>query len=209
MAELKEYALTTLADVKESLGIPSSSSQYNNLIIRKINQATAMIESYCGRRFKKTTYTNEEYDATETTQLSLRQRPVVIDDDNTFTLKVRDTSLNEADYETLDSELYFVDKAAGVIDANFTFIGRWNRYVVTYAAGYDTIPDDLAEACASLACYFINNASAGAVNTTVKQEGQRRIQYGQGLKSTDDLFNQLGIKHVIDSYADIPLLADK
>ena len=93
MASLNSWALTTLADVKESLGIDSGTTTGDNLIIRKINQATDMIESYCGKNnsqhFASTVYTNEEYDGTGTDQLILKNRPVI-----TFTtLQQRDTTL--------------------------------------------------------------------------------------------------------------------
>jgi hypothetical protein len=110
MATLKTYALTELADVKESLNIASSNHTYDNLIIRKINSATAMIENYCGRRFKETAYVDEIYNASGTNQVVLKQRPYIGD----VTLKARDSGLNEANYESLDSQLIFADASSGV-----------------------------------------------------------------------------------------------
>ncbi len=206
MATLKSYALTNVSDVKESLGIASSVTTYDNLIIRKINQATAVIESYCDRRFKSTTYTQEVYNATNTDQLVLKQRPVITSE--TFTLEARDTYLNEASTTTIESNLYYIDANAGVLNLVFRNIGRWGRYLVTYTAGYATIPDDLAEACASLAAYYVNNADAFSVNVTQKKEGQRQVNYGQGIQSPESLFNQLGIKQTIDAYANNPVNPD-
>lgn len=208
MATLKTYALTTLADVKESLGIASSVTKYDNLIIRKINQATAAIEGYCGRRFKATNYTDELYNPSQHNQLVLRQRPIIIDDTNTFTFKVRTTGLNISDWQTVESQLYFVDQPSGVVNLLFRALGVWERYSFTYRAGYETIPDDLAEACASLAAYYVTNAD-GNVNIREKQEGQRRTQYYQGIKSVYELFQQLGIDATIDEYANIASFADK
>lgn len=207
MATLLSYALTTLADVKESLGIDAGDTSKDNIIIRKINQATRMIEKFTGVRFASTTYTNEEYDATNVDQLVLKQRPII-----TFTtFESRDTSLNQDDWSTIDSTLYFVDSSAGVIDLLFNAMGRWNRYRVTYTAGYATIPEDIAEAAATLASYYVDNPTSGAA-IKVKEEGQRRIEYYNTQSSNsgvDSLFNQLGIDEILLSYADYPIYPDK
>lgn len=208
MATLKDYALTTVADVKESLNLPSSNHTYDNLITRKINQATAAIENYCGRRFKATDYTDEIYNATQNPQLVLKQRPVIIDGTRSFTLKARTTGLNLSQFQTVESQIYYIDQPSGVIDLLFRARGVWGTYAVDYSAGYDTIPDDLAEACASLAAYYVTHANPD-VNVRSKQEGQRRTDFYQGIKGTYELFQQLGIDSVIDTYANIATFADK
>ncbi len=212
MATLKDYALTTVADVKESLGIASSNHQYDNLIIRKINQATAMIESYCGRHFKQATYTDELYNGSNIDQLVLKQRPLIIAADTPLTIKGRYTPLNEADLETIDSELYFADAESAVIGLNFRLSGHWGRYAVTYTAGYATIPDDLAEAAASLAAYLVGNADSSLIGVTKKKEGQREVNYSNnnvGTVSFDTIAANLGIDGILNSYSNTPLFADK
>lgn len=205
MASLLSYALTNLADVKESLGIASSDTSYDNLIIRNINKATRAIENYCGRRFKETTYTGEEYAATQVDALVLRQRPVV-----SFTsLGIRDAGLNTNDWEDIDSELYFVDNNAGVINLMFNARGRWNRYRVTYSAGYSTIPEDLAEACASLAAYWTLNADGSDIGVARKKEGQREVQYASSNLNFKILLQNLGVDQIVDSYANYPIATDR
>lgn len=205
MASLLSYALTSVADVKESLGIASSDSTYNNLITRKINQATIAIERYCGRRFLSTVYTDEEYDSTQTNQLILRQRPVSL----LTSIGVRDSGLNNGSFETIDSQMYFLDSNAGVLDLNFNARGSWNRWRVTYTAGYTTIPEDLAEACASLACYYVNNADGSDVGVLQKKEGQRELRYANGSLKFDTIIQNLGIDGIIDSYANYPVMTDR
>lgn len=204
MATLYSYALTTLEDVKESLDIASSDTSKDNLIIRKINAATDAIEKFTGRRFKLTTYTNEEYDATNTDQLILKQRPVTA----LSSMSSRDTSLNEDDWTTSDTELYFLDAEAGVIDLNFVATGRWNRYRVTYTAGYTDIPADLAEAAAALASFLVSTPTNGSAVKS-KEEGQRRIEYFDSQAKSSSIFDQLGILGVLQAYANDPILADK
>lgn len=200
MTVLLDYALCSLSDLKESLGINTNTQ--DNLLIRKINQATVMIERYCGgRRFKSTAYTDEEYDATNTDQLSLRQYPII-----EFTsLSSRDGTTNDNSWSTVDSEHYFVDNSSGVLDLLFNASGRWNRYKVTYQAGYATIPADLQEACVTLAAYLYENSTSGS-GVKKKQEGARSIEYfDTSAGSNNDIFTQLNIDDVLNTYAKYPI----
>lgn len=207
MASLLSYALTTKADVKESLGIASGDTSKDNLIIRKINQATRAIEAYCGRRFASTTYTDEEYAGTGIDELILRQRPIT----NLANLDIRNTALNDNNWETIESDLYFLDNSgsSGVLNLMFNAWGKWNRYRVTYTAGYTTIPEDLAEACVSLACYYVQNADGSDVGVAQKKEGQREIRYANGSLDFKSICANLGIDQIIDSYANNPLMTDR
>jgi hypothetical protein len=208
MASLLSYALTTVADVKETLGIASSDTTKDNLITRKINQATEMIESYTGRRFKLTNYV-EQYDATGTDQLILKQRP--IDTAHTFQIGLRDTSLNSGSFDTLDADLSFIDSKAGVVDLNFISSGHWNRYQVSYRAGYSTIPADISEACATLAAYLTDSGTSGT-NVKKKQEGSRSTEYFDpkaGATNTSDIFDMLNLTGTLNAYSNNPILPDK
>ena len=209
MSTLITNALTTVADVKESMGIASSVSTYNNLIIRKINQATKLIENYTLRTFQSTVYTNDMYDGNNVDALVLRQRPVTA----ISKVEIRDSSLNDNSWDTIDSQLYFCDAGsaqanAGVLSLAFRAVGRWDRYRITYTAGYTTIPEDLSEACATLAAYYVNNAD-GSIAVKEKQEGSRTIQYYEGIKDFNDLIRQLGISETIDYYSNMPLQAER
>lgn len=204
MATLLSYALTTVADVKELLGLDAGDSSKNNLIIRKINQATEMIENYTGRRFTSTTYTNEEYDATNSSQLILKQRPII----SFSSLGIRDNDLNEDDWDTIDTMLYFMDSGSGVIDLNFNAVGRWNRYRATYTAGYATIPSDIAEAAATLAAYLAENPTATS-GVKSKQEGQRKVEYFDTSSNSKSLLEQLNLDNLLQPYCQDPILADK
>lgn len=207
MASLNSWALTTLADVKENLGIDAGTTTSDNLIIRKINQATDMIESYCGKNnsqhFISTVYTNEEYDGTGSDQLILKNRPVI-----TFTnLQQRNTTLNNNNFTTVTTDLYFTDLTAGVIDARFQFLQFYNLYRATYTAGFVTIPSDLAEACATLAGYLFDNSTSGT-GVKKKSQGPKNIEYFQPSQG-NSLMGQLGLDDTLQRYTDIPILADK
>ena len=205
MATLNSWALTSVADVKESLGITGTSQ--DNLIIRKINQATDMIESYCGKNnsqhFKETTYTSEEYDGTGTNQLILKNNPVI----SLSNFSERNTTQNENSWTTIDTQDYFVDLTAGVIDCRFGILRHWNLYKVTYIAGFATIPSDLAEACVMLACALVENASTGA-SVKKKTQGPKTIEYYDSVQG-ESLITQLGIDDMLQRYVRIPILPDK
>lgn len=207
MASILSYALTTVADVKESLGIASSDHSKDNLITRKINQATRQIEAYCGRRFKETTYTDEEYDSTGSNQLILRQRPV--SSSASFSLSYRNTSLNDNNWTTNETNTYFVDSNSGVMDLDFGASGGWNQFKVSYTAGYDTIPEDLAEACATLAAYYTNNPDGTMVGVAEKQEGSRRVKFNNTPTSFGSIISQLGLDSILDSYSNYPIITDR
>lgn len=204
MTALNTWALTSLGDVKESLGITGTSQ--DNLIRRKINQATDMIESYCGKNngqhFASTSYV-EDYDGTGTNQLILKNRPVI-----SFTsLQQRSTTENISDFDTVSSDDYFVDLTAGVIDCVFTLSENWNIYRATYTAGFATIPSDLAEACVMLASALVDNAGTGAA-VKRKTQGPKSIEYYDSVQG-ESLITQLGIDDMLQRYTDIPILADK
>lgn len=208
MADLVAYALTTVDDVKESLGIASGDKSWDNLITRKINQVTDLVESYCQRRFAVTSYV-EEYKASQIDELVLKQRPIVVDDDHTFTFEWRNTAFNDVNFETIPPELYFIDNDAGVLNLMFGAVGYWNRYRVSYSAGYVTIPNDLAEGANMLACFFVNNPSGSNIGVQEKQEGQRRTRFFPTPNSFKTIVGQLGLDETLDAYADTPVLTDR
>ena len=205
MATLNSWALTSVADIKESLGITGTSQ--DNLIIRKINQATDMIESFCGKNnsqhFKETTYTSEEYDGTGTNQLILKNNPVI----SLSNFSERNTTQNENSWTTIDTQDYFVDLTAGVIDCRFGILRHWNLYKVTYIAGFVTIPSDLAEACVMLSSALVENASTGA-SVKKKTQGPKTIEYYDSVQG-ESLITQLGIDDMLQRYVRIPILPDK
>lgn len=209
MTNLVDYALTTVDDVKENLGLASSDYTKDNLIRRKINQATDLIQTYTGRNFKLQQYT-EYYDGSQIDEMVLKQRPIVTDGTHEFLFERRDTSLNDDDFETIESDLYFSDANSGVLELNFNSLGRWNRYRITYWAGYDTgdVPNDLSEAAATLAAYLVQNPSGANIGVMMKREGQREVRYANASLTLANLLANLGIDETINAYSNLPVLTD-
>lgn len=204
MADLVSYALTSVADVKESLGIDSGDTSKDNIIKRKINQATHMIESFCNlslnHHFKEATYTNEVFDGSGD-QVVLRMSPVSA----VASFQYRDTLGNTDDFDDVEAELYYIDGNAGTLDGLFTQRRTWSQYRATYTAGYATIPADLAEACVTLASYFVENGTSGSAIKR-KREGQREIEYfspsgsSSGASGSDSVVEALGLDDVLNRY---------
>lgn len=206
MADLLDYALTTVADVKETLGIASGNTSKDNLIKRKINQATRMIEAFCGlaedHHFKRATYTNEEYEGTGSSQFVFNMRPVT----SVTSFQRATSSDSDASWDDVESELYFSDNLdAGVMPLNFSEGGRYNSYRVTYVAGYDPIPADLAEACVTLAAYLVDNSTTGSAVAS-KTEGRRSITYFNP-NQTASLIEQLSLDDLLTRYIMYPVFA--
>ncbi len=192
---LLSYALCSVDDVRDMPGVDSSLS--TAFIERKINQATEMIEGYTQRRFKTGTYT-EEYDGSGTLELVLRQRPVTA----VTSVSARSTSLNDADWDAIPTDQYFLDASAGILTGVSTFYGVNNRWQVVYTAGYDVIPADLREAAATLATYLVQgNASGQSVKR--RKEGAREIEYVVPFSmGASSLINDLGLDETLNRYAD-------
>ena len=131
----------------------------------------------------------------------LKNRPIV----GTPTLSVRDTNLNEDDFDAVDANIVFTDASAGILNLDFRAVGRWSAYKVTYQAGYTTIPEDLAEACASLACFYVQNADGSDIGVAQKKEGLRELRYANGNQSFHSIAQQLGVDGIIESYANYPI----
>jgi hypothetical protein len=137
------YALTTVTRQKEFLSITGTT--YDTVLDRLIDSCTDWIESYCDRRFKQTTYTNELYRGRDAKILQLKNFPV--NSSSTFTLERRDSTLNEGNYSAIGSELYVVDYTSGIVrlvgaqDIGFSTMDSFRNipgyYRVTYTAGYN------------------------------------------------------------------------
>lgn len=203
MADLLSYALTDVASVKESLGIDSGDTSKDNLIKRKINQATLNIETFCNlardHHFKETTYTNEVYQGTGGNQLVLRMRPVT----NVASFQYHDSPESDANYTNVEAQDYYTNLSSGTLDLLFGQTRGFGSYRVTYTAGYSTIPADLAEACVALASFYVENGTSGT-NIKKKQEGARSVEYFQS-QAASSVIEELGLDDVLNRYVNYEL----
>jgi hypothetical protein len=131
------YALTTRARVMQFMNVSSLSATEETVLDNMINSVTDFVESYCGRRFKKTTYTSEIHSGEGQDTLILKNYPVISTETTTF--YYRNSTDNEDSWTTVDSSDYFIDHDNGMlILAGEAELGKLRRfYKVSYTAGYD------------------------------------------------------------------------
>lgn len=138
-----DNALTTVARAKSFLGISGAAKDF--VLTMLILAASKYIEStYCRRKFKHQTFTNEVYSGKNGKRLWLKNKPIT--DGSTVTLQKRSTSNNEDDWQTVPSDQYFINREAGnleLIRFNDAWLGLGGdfqagvqNYRVTYTAGY-------------------------------------------------------------------------
>jgi hypothetical protein len=183
-------SLISLADYKTKKGITGEEDDVKNQLF--LDQASAFIEKYCDRTFASTTYTDEEYDGTQTQTLILKQWPVT----SVTSVQYRDDIYSDSDFSTLDSQYYFRDEDPGTIRRiDGVFEEGIHNWRVTYVAGYATIPDDLQEACADIATFMENTVKAKGIDSETLS--QYSVNYSKDKKK---IIDGAGIRDILDLY---------
>ncbi len=195
---LKAWSLTTVQRAADYLGLGTivAGSVKETVLTALINSVTDFIESQLGYRVKKTAYSYEVYDTEKSKYLNLKNFP--IDSGATFTLFRRDTTLNQSDWETVDSEYYFVDMDAGIITATAggLFAKSYGGYAVSYTAGYDfnnstTFLSDTQGGAIELAAWMLVSSlyyrRKGGAGVTSESIGDYSVGYASALMNNPDI----------------------
>lgn len=172
------HAITTTAKVKTYLGISSSTD--DALIDQLVSYATDAIEGFCGnRRFKRTTYTNELYDADGQRDLLLRQWPASA----VSAVEYRAGSVSSPSWTAFPADDFLTYLAEGVIGFLAPLPRVRQGVRVTYDAGYlidftaentpasHNLPFDLCLVATELAAKLYEGRKALGV-ATMATEGQ-------------------------------------
>lgn len=140
---LEQNALTLYATVKADLGLTDDTQQA--YIERQINAVSQKVEGYCNRKFKKQTYTDEEYEGNNTLYLQIKNYPiisvskVVIDDEEIELTGIEiDSEKGILYYENMWTSQGHI---MGVSDFETL---RKNNILITYTAGYVLPKDEVA-----------------------------------------------------------------
>ena len=127
-----------------------------------VSAASNMIIRYCKRDFVDTAYVDEEYDGEGTYVLMLRQFPII-------TLTSVETMESDGTLLTCLTAQFRTDDDVGEIrhipecTCDYTYFPKGYRNIlVTYQAGFATIPEDVQEATAQTVAWLYANASAAA-----------------------------------------------
>ncbi len=140
--------LTTRVKVKALLGIPSAVTDHDTLIDTLIDVVDEEIKGFCGIEALDSTSITEKFDIRKPTrEIRLSTFPVI-----------SITSVAFAD-TTLDTAEYFLNKETGYVrltGLNSFFSESNQQLVVTYSAGFSSIPADLSHAGTILAAAHFN-----------------------------------------------------
>lgn len=152
-------AFTTVATMRDELGLADSSQDAR--LERYILQASAAIEGYCDREFRKTA-TTERLQASGTTRLVLARRPLV----SIASIVMDDETLDTDGYEIQDADAGIVyredgwpridavvagsiglDPIAGTAKADIVATYTGGYVLPNDATGTRNLPYDIEQAC--------------------------------------------------------------
>lgn len=186
--ELLAYALTTVARVKNRLGITADS--HDTLIEEIINGVTDFIESQTNRKFKETTHTeihSYNYDRPDT--IFLKNRPV----SSVTSVKYRQGLFNVPNYTDISATDWILQNNGneGIIQIAGGWLYRGTNVVqVVYIAGYKinftnagdddthTLPADITELCEKLVSKAYNKRdNEGKESISVSATGGGTTRY--------------------------------
>jgi uncharacterized phiE125 gp8 family phage protein len=162
--------LVTLADLKAYLGI--SESGHDAVLGGLIDAASEAIERACGRAFAQAERT-EYHDGRGSAWLVLKERPIASIADLRDDL---DREFGAASAIVADDYTFYPEE--GIVRLlTGTFQDGSRNVRVRYTAGYQTVPEDLAQACLMLAASWFNAGHQGGDGLTAEVLGDYRAEY--------------------------------
>lgn len=186
------YALTTLAAVKSYLKIESVDADRDTLLEALIDAVSGLFETHTFRKLKARDYSpattpdDAILDGSGGIHLMLGQYPVV----SVTTLEVNGTEISVR--ESVHGYGYVIDKGAGVLRlSGYVFSTGMQNVEVTYRAGYETVPGDIAQACVEQTAWQFGESARGHGNLGLKakdiRDGQVQYQTGALLSRVKDV----------------------
>lgn len=180
---ISAYALTTLANAKEHLGVPPGNTTFDALITRLVNEASGRIETFCDRKLKQRTGIIEFQDGFAQDRILLDQWPATkptelwIDSSGLFTDVAN--KLDAADY-ALDVSAR--GEGIGVVLTNRCFFPRGTKNIkAIYDGGFAVIPDELEGACIWTVQFLYNMRNDLSVGVETKGKNQENTTYREDL----------------------------
>lgn len=197
------YGLTTKARVKDRINI--STANHDALIDRLISGVTDLIEGECGgRRFKRSTYTNEIITIRNANQrfLLLKNTPII----SVSSLQYRTGLKSNPNYTDFNNDDWEIvnDGASGMIevyglsrDVNFIRISYVAGYLIdfdTAGSATHTLPFDLSDLAERLTIKLFKRR---------EHEGKSSETFESGTVQWKDLIDPID-RAVINRYSRIP-----
>lgn len=166
---MSEQVLAELALLKRYLGIPAEETSEDDLLGSFLEQATRLIQTYCGRELFDAER-DEELDGGGTDRLVLTEHPVT-----------ELVSVEEDGREIPATELVLYANEGLLVRDGAVFSKGSRNVLVTYRAGYAAVPEDLELACLKTAASLYARAKAGADGVLRQSFGAYSAEYGPGL----------------------------
>jgi uncharacterized phiE125 gp8 family phage protein len=141
---------TTKSAVKEYLEMTTDNT-YDDSFDNLITRATTFIQNETHRQLLETTY-QETIDGDGTTKLFLSEYPIISVD----TITIDDDTVYSSD-SAQDGASYYIYNNPAIIRRSVNWPENYQNIVVTYDAGYSTIPGDLEQACIELVAFKYEN----------------------------------------------------
>jgi uncharacterized phiE125 gp8 family phage protein len=172
---LNANALTTLAQAKSYLKIPSGVTSDDALVELFINAASADLERDCDRLFKAQTIT-EYQDGKGHNAILLREWPL-----NSITEVRVDAGSDFTDADTLlDADEYRIhDEENALIRVNALWPKGYRNIKIIYNAGFATIPADLEHAVLWIVTWYYKIRNAEDIGRSTKSKEGETVSYSQ------------------------------
>lgn len=186
--DLVSHAIVNLADTRSFLGYADTSK--DETIKLFINMATDMMETYTGRRFVSTLYTQEPFDGNGEKEILLPQYPITA-----FSILEKNGAVNNSSsWETVDAESYWRNDDEGKLIGTSRFSEGVRNYRATFTAGYTAgnIPYDLQFACMKIVEIMFRDRQASGLAS--ERLGDHSVTFA---KSSEE---DPTVKKVLDKY---------
>jgi hypothetical protein len=204
---LSPYALTTLEEAKEWLRLSPAEVDQDQFVVRLINRATGMIETLADRRLKRRAYVNDltsfAPDGSNTDTIWLMEFPVA----SVQQVLIDGGLLAATEYQAYPEGYIRLREILASSRATPGAIPEGVGNVrVDYTAGYDVIPDDLAQVAVELVSHLYQRSGAGGQS----RAGIRGRAVGDKSESfSEDELVPTSIQRVIARYARLDLISHR
>ncbi|GIU80179.1 MAG: hypothetical protein KatS3mg005_3417 [Bryobacteraceae bacterium] len=173
------FPLVSLGQLKSALGLRLDDESQDDRFRQLILLASAAIAGYCEREFRVLEYA-ESYDGDGTSVLRLRHTPII----EVLALSIFGQLVPVSEVKVTPEFLQFED--AGSYEARIRAMARYfpagvQNIQVSYRAGYEQVPAEIAQACILQVSYLMNTLAKQGVANEGNTTAGVQTAFQQGL----------------------------
>jgi hypothetical protein len=191
-------AITTIEKCKRYLGISLTDTSNDDFINDLIISVQSTIETYCHRKFDVATYTAEQHNIKHKIfpkNFPIKSIDSIVRVDTPF-MDTMPQLFEVANYRLFPHYIELIDYRYVTMTNKLQYVSNESSYVeITYTAGYDVIPSDLALAATKLVAIEYKDSRENRLG--VEQEREGDVQY---IYSKKDSEMPINISAVLDRY---------